>query len=84
MNIGVSRLIVFARRTLLAKIRGGGFLLFRFKECWIVMDQLFPVGRRLRAYLDHEYQKCQAQQFANVDHEGVFVLGAMPLKGQSL
>jgi capsular polysaccharide biosynthesis protein len=65
------------------------FLMFRFKECWLDMDQLFPIApggqtckALFRTYLDHKYQKYFTQQFTdhlgahrNVDYEGVFVLG---------
>jgi capsular polysaccharide biosynthesis protein len=65
--------------------------MFKFHDCWVEMDKLFPVAAGLRTckalfrtYADHKYADCYSPQFvarlqahAAADYDGVFVLGGV-------
>jgi hypothetical protein len=71
--------------------------MFKFHDCWVDMDKLFPVAAGLitckalfRTYADHKYAEYYSPQFAGrlqahaaADYEGAFVLGGSTTIGTS-
>ena len=65
--------------------------MFKFHDCWVEMDKLFPVAAGLRTckalfrtYADHKYADCYSPAFAGrlqahaaADYDGAFVLGGV-------